>query len=132
MRHKKATKKLRRNPAHRKALFRNLLLALFTHDKIVTTVAKAKAVRRLAEKLITKAKKDTVHSRRMAFRVLQDKKVVKRLFEVIAVKYIDRNGGYTRVLKLSKRRAGDAAELALLELVEPGSGRKQEVSMENK
>jgi large subunit ribosomal protein L17 len=119
MRHLRAGKKLGRTSSHRKALFRNQIQALFKHDSIITTVAKAKAVRPRAEKLITKAKMSTLHAHRQVLRELKDKEVVKRLFDVIAVKYENRNGGYTRILKLSRFRPGDGAPLASLELVEP-------------
>lgn len=116
MRHGRAGKKLGRNSGHRTALFRNLLLAVFQHDKIHTTVAKAKAVQPKVEKLITLAKRDSFHARGLAFRALQRKAVVKRLFETIGPRYLDRNGGYTRIIKLGPR-VGDAAEMAQIELV---------------
>ena len=119
MRHLKTGRKLGRTSAHRKALFRNQITALFKHDSIITTVAKAKAVRPKAEKLITKAKTGNLHARRQVLCEIKDKEVVRRLFDVIAVKYENRNGGYTRIFKLSKFRPGDGAPLALLELVEP-------------
>ena len=116
MRHGKAGKKLGRNSGHRKALFQNLLLAMFQHDKIHTTLAKAKALNSKVEKLITLAKRDSFHNRGLAFKALQRKAVVKRLFETIGPRYLDRNGGYTRIVKLGPR-TGDAAMMAQVELI---------------
>ena len=116
MRHRKAVSKLGRTAAHRKSLMANLAASLFEHKHITTTEAKAKAARRFSEKLITMAKKDTVHARRMALKKLRHRKVVHRLFDDIAPEYAERNGGYTRVIKLGQRD-GDAARMAILELV---------------
>jgi len=103
-------------------MFRNLLTQFFKHDRIVTTEAKAREVRRMAEKLITKAKREDLHARRQVLRVVTDKDVVKRLFDVILAKVSDRDqGGYTRIIKIGNRK-GDDAPLALLEILEPGSG----------
>ncbi len=110
-------RKLGRPANQRKALFRNLVTALFAHERIKTTEAKAKEVRILADKLITLAKKGDLHARRQAAAVLNDKEVLKKLFQEIAGRYTERNGGYTRILKLGPRR-GDAAPMVLLELVE--------------
>ena len=122
MRHKKAGRRLKRSSSHRRALFRNLITELFRHRRITTTEAKARAVRAQAEKLITVAKrsldKETdVHERRRALRTLTDKEVMRELFETIAPEYKDRPGGYTRIIKLGPRQ-GDAAPMAILELVE--------------
>ena len=116
MRHGRAGKKLGRNSGHRTALFRNLLIAVFEHDKIATTLAKAKVVQPKVEKLITLAKRDSFAARGLAFRALQRKGVVKRLFETIGPRYLDRAGGYTRIIKLGPR-VGDAAEMAQIELI---------------
>ncbi len=116
MRHRKKVKKLGRNASHRKAMLRNMASALIEHHQIKTTLAKAKAARGYIEKLISYGKTDTVHSRRLAFKFLQNRDLVKTLFDDIAATYSDRNGGYTRVVKLGKRR-GDGAEMAILQLV---------------
>ena len=108
--------KLGRNSSARKALFRSVLVSLFKHERIETTEAKAKEISGLAEKLITLAKRDDLSARRQVIAELVDKEVAKKLFDEIAPKYNDRNGGYTRILKLGVRR-GDAAPMALLELV---------------
>ncbi|MBN1782507.1 50S ribosomal protein L17 [bacterium] len=116
MRHRKAVVKLGRTAAHRKATLANLAAALFLRKHIKTTEAKAKATRQVAERLITLAKNDTVHARRLAFRRLHQKEVVKALFEEIAPQFQDRPGGYTRVIKLGQRH-GDGASMAVIELV---------------
>ncbi len=117
MRHGNKNKNLSRTASHRKALLGNLASQLFQHKKIVTTLAKAKALRPYVEPLITKAKENTTHQRRIVFSHLQDKDAVKELFDVISVKTSSRPGGYTRVIKLGKR-VGDNAELAMIELVD--------------
>jgi large subunit ribosomal protein L17 len=122
MRHKVDGRKFDRNTGSRKALFRNLITQFFQHDRIVTTEAKAKEVRRLAEKLITKAKREDLHARRQVIKVVRDKGAVKRLFDIILAKVSNRNnGGYTRIIKIGNRK-GDDAPMALLEILEPGSG----------
>jgi large subunit ribosomal protein L17 len=117
MRHKRGGSKLGRLTAHRWALFRNLLDGLFRHEHITTTQAKAKAVRALAERLITLAKRDELHARRQVLRVVVDTTVVRRLFDTIAARYADRRGGYTRIIPTGTRR-GDGAPLVILELVD--------------
>jgi len=117
MRHGDKGNNLSRTASHRKALLSNLACQLFEHKKIVTTLAKAKALRPYVEPLITKAKENTTHQRRMVFSHLQDKEAVKELFDVISPKIASRPGGYTRVIKLGKR-VGDNAELAMIELVD--------------
>jgi large subunit ribosomal protein L17 len=125
MRHKVDGRKFDRNSGSRKALFRNLVTQFFKHDRIVTTEAKAKEIRRIAEKLITKAKGEDLHARRQVLRVVPDKEAVKRLFDIILAKVSDRNtGGYTRIIKIGPRK-GDDAPMALLEIIEPGSGQKK-------
>ncbi|MGA1869089.1 MAG: 50S ribosomal protein L17 [bacterium] len=119
MRHKIDGRQLGRNTGARKALFCNLVTSLFEHDKIVTTHAKAKEARRVAEKLITKAKKNSVHARRQIARIVKKKDVVKRLFDDIVSRLKDsNNGGYTRIVKIGYRK-GDNAPLVLLEIIDP-------------
>ena len=121
MRHRISGKRLSRSTGQRKALRRNLISELFRYERIRTTKAKAASVRGASEKLITMAKKvdedDQVHARRMAARRLRDPDLVMKLFDDIAPRYLERPGGYTRILKLGPRK-GDGAEMVLLELVE--------------
>jgi large subunit ribosomal protein L17 len=117
MRHRKVGKKLSRNASHRKALLRNLVTELLRHGRIKTTLAKAKAMRGPAEKMITLGKRGDLHARRQALSFIQSKDVVHELFDTIAAKYTDRQGGYTRIYKLGQRK-GDAAPIAIIELVE--------------
>src|ERR1700730_15834158 len=120
MRHLKAGRKLGRNAPHRLALMRNLTRALFTHDRIITTVEKAREARRFVEKLITLAKKNTLHARRLALARLPDRDMVDKLFAEIAPRYHDRPGGYTRIIKRHERRLGDGGKTAFLELLKEG------------
>ncbi|HEV8611694.1 MAG TPA: 50S ribosomal protein L17 [Thermoanaerobaculia bacterium] len=117
MQHNRAGRKLRRTTAHRLAMFSNQLASLMTHERIQTTVSKAKELRPLAERLITVAKNDGVAARRRVYRWIPDHVTVKKVFESIAPRFVDRPGGYTRILKLGPRR-GDAAEAAILEFVD--------------
>ena len=117
MRHGDKINNLGRTASHRNALLSNLACQLFEHKKIVTTLAKAKALRPYVEPLITKSKENTTHQRRLVFSRLQDKVAVKELFDVISPKIASRPGGYTRIIKLGKR-VGDNAELAMIELVD--------------
>ena len=117
MRHGKAGFKLGRVTAHRWALFRNLLVALFRHERIMTTEAKAKAVRGLADHMVTLAKRDDLHARRQVLSMVPDAVVVKKLFDTIAARFSERHGGYTRIIKVG-HRAGDGAPLVLMELVD--------------
>ncbi|MCL2519644.1 MAG: 50S ribosomal protein L17 [Spirochaetaceae bacterium] len=117
MNNKTGFNRLSRTTSHRKALMRNLVKSLFEHEQIKTTKAKAKEVARKAEKMITKAKVDSVHARRLVARDLNDRTLVKKLFTEIAPRYAGRPGGYTRVVKMGFRQ-GDAAELAIIELVD--------------
>lgn len=117
MRHGKKLNHLGRTSAHRKAMLRNMASSLILHKRIKTTVAKAKALRSFVEPIITKAKEDTTHSRRMVFKYLQDKEAVKELFRDVNTKVGDRPGGYTRIIKLGNR-LGDAAEMCYIELVD--------------
>lgn len=116
MRHRKKVKKLGRTASHRRATLKNMATALINHHQIKTTLGKAKAARSYVEKLITTGKKDSVHARRQAFKLLQNRTLVKKLFDEIAPSFSDRNGGYTRVVKLGPR-TGDGAEMAVLQLV---------------
>lgn len=118
MRHRKVGRKLGRTTEHREALLRNLVTSLFLYEKIITTVAKAKELKRLAEKMITLAKQEDLHARRQASKVIADENVLKKLFEEIGGRYKDRSGGYTRITKLDYRM-GDGAPLAAIELVGP-------------
>jgi len=116
MRHLVRGKRLRRNTAHRRALLRNLVTSFLEKERMRTTLAKAKATRPLAEKMITLAKKDTLHTRRQALRFIYKKTVVKKLFDEIGPRFSERPGGYTRIVKVGPR-AGDGADMAILELV---------------
>ena len=117
MRHQKTGRKLNRNSSHRKAMFRNMASSLFEHEIIRTTVPKAKELRRVAEPLITLAKEDSVAHRRQAFDRLRDREVVTKLFNEIGPRYVDRPGGYLRILKCGFR-TGDKAPMAYVELVD--------------
>jgi len=116
MRHRVHGRKLGRATPHRRVLLRNLCTSLFEHGRITTTVQKAKEVRPVAEKLITLGKRDTLHARRRAAGFLLKAAVVQELFGTIAARYADRNGGYTRIVKLGSR-SGDGADLAIIELL---------------
>ena len=117
MMHNRAGRKLRRTTAHRLAMFSNQLASLMTHERIQTTISKAKELRPLAERLITTAKNDGVAARRRVYQWIPDHTTVKKIFETLAPRFVDRPGGYTRILKLGARR-GDAAEAAILEFVD--------------
>ena len=117
MRHQKKTIKLGRTAEHRKSLLANQVCSLIEHQRIKTTLAKAKAVRPLAERMVTLGKKNTLHARRIALSVLRQKDAVKKLFEDIAPRSADRNGGYTRIIKLGQRKS-DSAPVAYLEWVD--------------
>jgi large subunit ribosomal protein L17 len=120
MRHRKTTPKLGRNAAARTRMLRNLVTSLFLEEKVVTSHARAKAARSLAERIITKGKKDTVHSRRLVAGMVFGSDAVKKVFNELGPRYADRPGGYTRIIKLGPRQ-GDAAEAVILELVDsPG------------
>jgi len=117
MQHNRAGRKLRRTTPHRLAMFSNQLASFMTHERIETTLTKAKELRPLAEKIITAAKADGVAARRRVQRWIPDRTTVKRVFETIAPRFVDRPGGYTRILRLGARK-GDAAEAAILEFVD--------------
>ena len=117
MRHNKKFNHLGRTADHRKAMLTNMAISLIKHKRITTTLAKAKALKKFVEPLITRSKNDTTTSRRVVFRYLQDKYAVTELFNEISTKVADRPGGYTRIIKLGIRK-GDAAEMAFIELVD--------------
>lgn len=116
MRHKKAGNRLGRTTSHREAMIRNMVTSLLAHERIVTTAAKAKEVRKVADKMITLAKRGDLHARRQALAVVRDKDVVAKLFDKLRSDYLERSGGYTRIIRTGNR-LGDAAEMAILELV---------------
>ncbi|MEI9474973.1 MAG: 50S ribosomal protein L17 [Deltaproteobacteria bacterium] len=116
MRHRVAGRKLSRHSQHRSLMFRNMLVSLIEHERLKTTLAKAKELRKVAEKIVTLGKKDSLHARRLAFALLRNEDIVKKLFTEIAPRFKDRQGGYTRIYKLGWR-AGDAAPLSLIEWV---------------
>ncbi len=117
MRHRIGARKLNRTSSHRKALFSNMVVSLLIHEQINTTLPKAKELRRVADKMITLGKRGTLHTRRQAFSLLRDDGAVSKLFSVLADRYKDRSGGYTRVLKAGYRY-GDNAPMAVIELVD--------------
>src|SRR5512133_1832255 len=117
MRHNKAGRRLGRTTSHRIAMFRNMVTSLFEHGRITTTDAKAKELRPIAEKMITLGKRGDLHAQRLAASYIREKSVVTKLFTTIAPRYVERAGGYTRIIKLG-RRPGDTAETSLIELVE--------------
>jgi large subunit ribosomal protein L17 len=117
MRHKRAGTKLGRLTAHRWALFRNQLTSLVHHERITTTVAKAKALRPLADHLVTLSKRENLHARRLALQLVPDVVAVRKLFDTVAARYADRRGGYTRIIPTGSRH-GDGAPMAILEFVD--------------
>ena len=123
MRHRQAGRKLNRTSSHRKSLFKNMAQALIKHEQIVTTLPKAKELKRVIEKLITLGKKSSLHARRLAFNQIRDKEMVTKLFATLAPRYLERSGGYSRVLKAGFRY-GDSAPMAVIELVDRDEGAK--------
>jgi len=117
MRHRKSGRQLNRNSSHRQAMFRNMTNSLFRHELIKTTLPKAKELRRIAEPLITMAKEDSVHKRRLAFARMRDKEMVAKLFTELGPRYRSRPGGYLRILKCG-HRTGDNAPMAYVEMVD--------------
>jgi len=117
MRHRKVSRKLGRDTEHHEAILRNMVTDLFKHGRVTTTLAKAKELRRLADRMITLAKRGDLASRRRALAFIKDKNVVKKLFNQLREKYLDRSGGYTRIIKIGPRR-GDSSIMAIVELVE--------------
>jgi large subunit ribosomal protein L17 len=120
MNHRKNGRKLGRTGAHRKALFRNMVTSLLDHEQIRTTDAKAKELRGVAERMITLGKKGTLHARRRALRTIRSKEVTSKVFDELADRFRERPGGYTRVIRLGQR-PGDAAPMAIIELVDRGT-----------
>ena len=118
MRHRVAGKKLGRTTSHRTAMMRNMASSLIEHERIVTTVQKAKAVKPFVEKLVTLGKDPSQHNRRRAFSKIRDKEAVQKLFDVLGPRFVERPGGYCRILKLSKPRLGDNGTRAIFEFVE--------------
>ncbi len=118
MRHRKGYRKLGRDSAHRMALLRNLVTSLIENERVVTTLAKAKEARKFADRMVELAKKGNLHHRRLAYRFIYKKEAVRKLFDLLANRFQDREGGYTRILKLPKNRKGDGAEMAILEFVD--------------
>ena len=117
MRHRKGNSKLGRRSDHRLAMFRNLLTSLFRHERVLTTEAKAKALRATADEMVTLAKRESLHARRQVLSMVADPAVVGTLFDTIAARFADRHGGYTRIVHVGPRR-GDAAPMVYLELVD--------------
>ena len=124
MRHRKAGLKLNRTPSHRNAMFRNMVTSLFKYERIRTTGAKAKELRRWADHVITLAKRGDLHARRQALAIVREKDIVHKLFEEAPERYASVSGGYTRIVKLG-RRPGDAAPISLVELVTPAPPKKK-------
>jgi large subunit ribosomal protein L17 len=125
MRHRLAGRKFGREADHRNAMLRNLVRSLVEHERLTTTVEKAKEMRSMAERCITYAKADSVHHRRMAFIILGSRDLVKKLFTEIGPRYTERNGGYTRIIKNGYRK-GDAAAMAIIEFVEGAHEKKKD------
>jgi large subunit ribosomal protein L17 len=123
MRHRKAGKELSRNTSHRRALLRNMVTSLFQHEQIETTDTKARAIRPVAEKLITLAKRGDLHARRQAMAYMQDKAVTHSLFEELKDRYLDRQGGYVRIVKKGFRN-GDGAPVSIVQLLPVEEGKK--------
>ena len=117
MRHRKAGRKLNRSPSHRLAMLRNIVTSLLEHERISTTVPKAKEARRVAEKMITLGKRGDLHARRQAMAYIRSKDIVAKLFDKLGEQYADRQGGYTRIVRTGVR-SGDAAPMAMIELVD--------------
>jgi large subunit ribosomal protein L17 len=133
MRHNRDGRKLGRTSSHRKALMRNMVTSLFESERIETTTPKAKEVKRVAERMITFARRGDLAARRHVAKTVQSPEVLKKLFDEIAPRYVDRPGGYTRVLKLSSRRKGDSAQRAILELIgEKAESRKKKKTQRKK
>jgi len=124
MRHNKSGRRLGRKPDHRQHMMRNMVTSFFENEGITTTVTRAKELRKLVDKMITLGKRGDLHARRQALQVICDPKVVAKLFEMIAPRYSQRPGGYTRIIKLENRR-GDNAPMSIIELVEEGYESKQ-------
>jgi large subunit ribosomal protein L17 len=124
MRHQKTGRKLGRNSSHRKAMYRNMVTSLFKHEQLETTDAKAKELRPIAEKMITLAKRGDLHARRQALSYMKDKAVTHRLFEELKDRYIERQGGYVRIIKKGIRK-GDSAPISIIQLLPEESEKKK-------
>lgn len=124
MRHQKVGKKLGRNSSHRKAMFRNMVTSLFKHEQLETTDAKAKELRPTAEKMITLAKRGDLHARRQALAFMKDKATTHRLFDELKDRYVDRQGGYVRIIKKTNRK-GDGAPISVIQLLPDEEGKKK-------
>ncbi len=122
MRHRKAGRKLGRTTSHRKAMLRNIVTSFIKHEKIVTTDAKAKELRKIAEKIITLGKRDSLHARRQVLSFIRERTVVKKLFEELSPRYSEKDGGYSRIVKVGYR-AGDNAPMSVIELISEGEKR---------
>ena len=125
MRHLNAGRKLNRTSAHRKALLRNLVTSLFEHEQVKTTDAKAKELRRVADRMVTLAKRGSLHARRQAASYIRSRAVVSKLFDEVATRFRERPGGYTRIVKVGPRH-GDAAPMSVIELTDRGESAKAE------
>ncbi|MBJ21155.1 MAG: 50S ribosomal protein L17 [bacterium] len=125
MNHRKTGRKLSRTGAHRKALLRNMVTSLLEHEQIRTTDAKAKELRGVADRMITLGKRGTLHARRQALQTIRSKEVTSKLFDELADRFRERSGGYTRVIKIGQR-AGDAAPMSIIELVDRGESSPEE------
>lgn len=126
MRHRVAGYKLGRTTSHRTAMMRNMAASIIEHERIITTVPKAKAIKPFVEKLVTLAKEPSLHHRRLAFARLRDKEAVQKLFDVLGPRFQQRPGGYCRILKLAKPRLGDGGERAVIEFVERSAAEEEE------
>lgn len=124
MRHQKKGRKLGRNASHRKAMFRNMVTSLFKHEQLETTDAKAKELKPLAEKMISHAKRGDLHARRQGLAYIKDKTVIDRLFNELKDRYLDRQGGYIRIIKKGNRR-GDGAPISIIQLLHDDKEKKK-------
>lgn len=131
MRHNKSGRRLGRKPDHLQHMMRNMVTSFLDNERITTTVTRAKELRKLADRMVTLAKKNDLHARRQALQVIRDPKVVAKLFEMIAPRYAQRPGGYTRIIRL-ENRTGDNAPMAVIELVEEGFEPKQKADKPGK
>lgn len=127
MRHRKTGRRLGRDSSHRKAMFRNMVTSLFKYEQLETTDAKAKELRSAAEKMIALAKRGDLHARRQALSYMKDKTVTHRLFEELKDRYLDRQGGYVRIIK-KKNRKGDGAPISIIQLISTDEGKKKRKS----
>ncbi len=127
MRHNKSGRRLGRKPDHRQHMMHNMVTSFFENERITTTVTRAKELRKLVDRMITLGKRGDLHARRQALRVIRDQKVVAKLFDMIAPRYAERPGGYTRIIRLENRQ-GDNAPMSIIELVEEGYTAQSEAS----